>query len=294
MPGQKTAGNYTFHTINILFLSVMSLLCLFPLIHILAISFSSSSAAASGMVTFWPVNFTWDSYSFILEKPEFLRSMKVTLVRVVLAVSLSMVLTIITAYPLSKDKGTLKFRTGYVWFFVFTMLFSGGLIPSYMIIKYIGILDSIWALVLPSALPVFHVILLLNFFRGLPKELEESAFIDGASYWQSLWQIFLPISLPALATVCLFTIVGVWNSWFDGLILMNSPEKYPLATYLFTIIQGIDLSKINGSDYRNLAEISERTAKAAQIFLGALPILAVYPFLQKYFVKGIVLGSVKG
>jgi putative aldouronate transport system permease protein len=157
----------------------------------------------------------------------------------------------------------------------------------------VGLLNSIWALVLPSAVPVFNIILLLNFFRGLPKELEESAFMDGAGYWTVLWRIYVPISLPAMATVGLFTMVGHWNAWFDGLIYMSTPDQYPLASYLQTIIKGIDLTKMTGQDALTMAEVSDRTAKAAQIFVGTLPILLVYPFLQRFFVQGIVLGSVK-
>jgi len=172
-------------------------------------------------------------------------------------------------------------------------LFSGGLIPYYMVIKSVGLLDSIWALVLPGAVPVFNVILLLNFFCGLPKELEEAAFIDGAGYFRTLAKIILPLSTPSLATILLLTVVTHWNSWFDGLILMNSPEHYPLQSYLQTIIIQKDFSELTDLNAEALRDISDRTVKAAQIFMGALPILVVYPFLQKYFMKGIVLGSVK-
>ncbi len=282
-----------FATFNYTVLFLLGFACLFPLLHVLAISFSSSSAAAAGFVKLWPVDFTTKSYEFILAKPEFLRSMVVTGQRVVLGTIINMFLTIVIAYPLSKESKDLKFRTMYAWFFIFTILFGGGLIPWYMTIKYVGILNSIWALVLPGAIPVFNVILLLNFFRGLPKELEESSFIDGAGYWTTLWKIFVPISLPAMATIGLFTIVGHWNSWFDGLILMNTPDQYPLASYLQRIIKGIDLTKITGQDALVMSQVSDRTAKAAQIFVGTFPILLVYPFLQRYFVQGIVLGSVK-
>jgi len=289
----NTVGNRAFNLLNILLLIIISLLCLLPLVHILAVSFSKSSAAAAGIVKLWPVDFTLSSYRFILKKPEFLKSINVTLIRVVIGTTLSMMLTVLSAYPLSKEKKSLKFRTGYAWFFVFTMLFGGGLIPWYMTIKYLGLLDSVWGLILPSALPVYNVILLLNFFRALPGELEESALMDGAGYWRVLWSVYLPLSMPALATVGLFTIVGHWNSWFDGLILMNSPSNYPLASYLQTVIRGVDLTKLTGQDVLTMASVNDRTAKAAQIFVGTIPILLVYPFLQKYFVKGIVLGSVK-
>ncbi|TMY87285.1 carbohydrate ABC transporter permease, partial [Klebsiella pneumoniae] len=174
-----------------------------------------------------------------------------------------------------------------------TMLFHGGLIPLYMTVKYTGIMNTLWALVLPNAVPVFNVVLLLNFFRGLPKELEEAAFMDGAGHWTTLWRVMVPLSAPALATITLFATVGHWNAWFDGLIFMNSPDNYPLQSYLQTVVINRDLSLVSSSDLKALAEVSDRTAKAAQIFLGALPILLVYPFLQRFFMKGIVLGSVK-
>ncbi|GBF74699.1 ABC transporter permease [Paenibacillus sp. 598K] len=259
----------------------------------MAVSFSESAAVAAGQVTFWPVDFTLKSYDFIVSRPEFLRSLGITLERVVLGTAINMLLTVMVAYPLSKEVKAFRLRTVYVWIFVFTILFSGGLVPWYMTIRYTGLLDSIWALVLPGAVPVFNVILLLNFFRGLPKELEESCFMDGAGHIRTLWSIYVPLSLPGLATVGLFTIVGHWNAWFDGLILMNKPEHYPLSSYLQTIIINFDFSQVKQEDIHKLSQISTRTSKAAQIIVGSLPILLVYPFLQKYFVKGIVLGSVK-
>jgi putative aldouronate transport system permease protein len=287
-------GRKLFIAFNYTFLIALSVLCLLPLVHVLSVSFSSSAAAMGGLVKLWPVHFTAAAYEYVLQKPEFLTALKVTLERVLLGVSLSMFLTILTAYPLAKERSRFRWRTGYAWVFVLTMLFHGGLIPWYMTIKSVGMLDSIWALVLPGAVPVFNVILLLNFYRGLPKELEESAFMDGAGHWTTLWRIYVPLSLPALATVGLFTIVSQWNSWFDGLILMNSPEKYPLQSYLRTIIVGQDLTMLTSTDLSLLQELSERTIKTSQIFLGALPIILAYPLLQRYFIKGIVMGSVKG
>jgi putative aldouronate transport system permease protein len=283
----------TIEIANAAFLVGLALLCLAPLVHVLAVSFSSSSAATAGLVTFWPVDFTWQSYRFVAEKPEFIRSIVVSTERVLLGTLLNMMLTVLIAYPLSKDAKSFPRRTFYVWIFVFSMLFSGGLIPWYMVIKETGLLDSIWALVLPGAVPIFNVILLLNFFRGLPKELEESAFIDGAGYWKILWKIYVPLSAPSLATLTLFAMVGHWNSWFDGLILMGTPEKYPLSSYMQTVVVQLDIQSLIGSDLASIQQISDQTAKSAQIFLGALPILLVYPFLQRYFVSGMTLGSVK-
>jgi len=279
---------------NYSLLVLIAATCILPIIHVLAISFSTSAMASAGAVTLWPVQFTLKSYEYVLNKPEFVRSFLVTLERVALGTLINMLLTIMLAYPLSKEVSGFPWRTWYVWFFVLTILFSGGIVPWYFTIQSLGLLDSIWALVLPGAVPVFNVILLLNFFRGLPKELEEAAWIDGAGHLQILFRIFVPLSKPSLATILLFTIVGHWNSWFDGLILMNRPEHYPMQSYLQTVVIMQDLSSMTLENAKMLSEISDRTTKAAQIFLAAFPVLLVYPFLQKYFVKGIVLGSVKG
>lgn len=282
-----------FSICNQIFLIGLALLCLAPLVNVLAVSFSSSSAAKAGLVTFWPVDFTLESYRFVADQPQFLHSMWVSIQRVVLGTLLNMLLTLLIAYPLSKDAGRFRRRTFYVWIFVFSMLFSGGLIPTYMVVRQTGLLDSLWALLIPGAVPIFNVILMLNFFRGLPKELEESAFIDGAGHWKILFRIFVPLSLPSMATLTLFAMVGHWNSWFDGMIYMGSPDKYPLASYMQTVVVQMDIKSMIGNDLASLQQISDQTAKAAQIFLGALPILFVYPFLQRYFVSGMTLGGVK-
>nr|WP_280521370.1 carbohydrate ABC transporter permease [Paenibacillus mangrovi] len=278
---------------NFIFLAFISLLCLMPIIHILAISFSSGNAAAAGKVTLWPVDFTTAAYDNVFGKPEYLRAFWVSIKRVVLGTSISMLLTIVTAYPLSKDTSQFRLRTWYAWVFVFTILFSGGLVPMYLTVKSLGMLDSIWALVLPGAVPVFNVILLLNFYRNLPKELEESSRIDGASHFTTLWKIYVPLSLPALATTGLFTIVGHWNSWFDGILYMNHPENYPLQSFLQSIIIKNDFRFLKAENVELMIKLSDRTSKAAQIFVAAFPILIVYPFLQRFFIKGIVMGSVK-
>jgi len=282
-----------FQWFNAFLLGLLALLCVLPIIHILAVSFSSSAAATAGLVRFWPIDFNVKSYEFVLSSGLFLKSLLVTLERVGIGVAVNMLLTLITAYPLSKDSERFKQRTIYTWFMLVTILFSGGIVPLFMIVRETGIMGSIWALILPGAVPVFNVILLLNFFRNLPKELEEAAFIDGAGHMSTLFRIFVPLSLPALATIGLLTVVNHWNAWFDGLIFMNSPDRYPLQSYLQTIIIQRDYSNMTEQDLKTMQLISDRTIKSAQIFLGALPILLLYPFLQKYFVTGITLGSVK-
>lgn len=282
-----------FDVLNYTILTLLSISCLLPIIHVFGISLSSAHAVSAGRVLFWPVDFTTSSYEFVLRKKEFLDAFLVTLKRVAIGVTINMVLTMLVAYPLSKDPKQFRLRTPYVWYFVFTMLFSGGMIPTYIVVKQTGVMDTIWALILPGALPIFNMILLLNFFRSLPKELEESATIDGAGPFQTLWRIYAPLSMPALATIGLFATVSHWNSWFDGLIYMSKTANYPLQSYLQTVIikDDVMLFDMDSLDLRD--EINKQTNKAAQIFIGMLPILLAYPFLQRYFVKGIVLGSVK-
>lgn len=280
--------------VNLFILAVLALLCLFPIVHILALSLSSASAASSGRVAIWPVEFTTQSYQFVLENPAFGRSFMVSIMRVLVGTPVNMILTILVAYPLSRSSEKFRARTFFVWFFLITILFSGGLIPWYMVIKQTGLIDNFWALILPGAVPVFNVILLTNSFKGIPKELEEAAMMDGAGHWRILFQVLLPLSLPVLATVTLFVAVSHWNAWLDGLILMNSPENYPLQSYLQTVVVNIDPRMLTERDLDLLKIISNRTTRAAQIFIAMIPILIVYPFLQRYFTSGIKLGSVKG
>ncbi|MCI9333286.1 MAG: carbohydrate ABC transporter permease [Lachnospiraceae bacterium] len=291
---RESLGSRIFTIINGLFLVLLALMCVLPLVNILAVSLSSNAAATAGLVKLWPVEFTLKSYEYVAKRAAFWRSLGVTLLRCLLGVSLNVLMCILTAYPLSKDNQKLRARTVYTWFFFITMLVNGGLIPQYMTIKSVGILGTIWALVLPGAVPVFSMVLMLNFFRAIPEELEEAAFMDGASHWSILMKIYVPLSKASIATICLFALVYHWNSWFDGIIMMNKPDQYPLQSYLHTIIIQGDTSVNSTTDWQTMALISDRTVKCAQIFLSTLPIVAAYPFLQRYFVKGMVMGSVKG
>jgi putative aldouronate transport system permease protein len=286
-----------FKKINTVFLCIAAVLCVLPLVHVLALSFSSSRAAGAGIVTLWPKEFTLEAYNYAIGRSQFWRSMGISLSRILVGLPVNMVLTVLTAYPLYMYSRSFKARNFYAWFFFITILFNGGLVPTYMVVSMTGIRDTLWALILPTAVPVFNIILLLNFFRRLPKEISESAYMDGASHLRILFQIFIPLSKPALATLILFVFVFHWNSWFDGLIYMNSSENYPLQTYLQNIVVARDFemySSATAEELKALAEVSDRTTKAAQIFIAAFPILIIYPYLQKHFVKGIVVGSIKG
>lgn len=278
---------------NTVFLTLVTLASLFPIINILALSFSSNSAAAAGWVTIFPVDFTLDSYTYILENPDFFRAFLVSVVRVILGTGISLCVTVLSAYAMSQDDNRFHGRKVYRWFFLITMVFSGGMVPQFMVIKMTGLYNSLWALILPMAVQTFNIILMQNFFKGIPYALTESAELDGANHFQILFQIYLPISTPSLATVGLFTMVSHWNSWFDGMIYLSDSEKYPLQTYLRNVIQSVDTSKLDLTTVDAMNQISQRTVTAAQIFIAIIPIMLVYPFLQKYFISGMTLGSVK-
>ncbi|WP_340024995.1 carbohydrate ABC transporter permease [Paenibacillus sp. FSL K6-1096] len=288
----KTKPYRIFTVLNYTLMIAISIMCLVPLIHVLAVSFSGKSAANANLVGLWPVDFTIDAYTKTVANENFTRSIWVTLQRTVLGTAFSMGIVILAAYALSKDSARFRRRNLYIWLLVFTMLFSGGLVPMYILIQKLHLMNSLWVLILPGAVSVWNVILLLNFFRAVPKEMEEAAFIDGAGHFRTLFSVYLPVSMPAIATLSLFTIVGHWNSWFDGLLYMTDHRNYPLATFLQSVIVQQDFSKVTVRP-EDLENISQRTVKAAQIFIGMAPILIVYPFLQRFFVKGIVLGAVK-
>ena len=284
--------NKLMDTVVWLIVILMTLCCLLPLLNTLAISFSNNSAVNANQVGILPVGFTLSSYKKLLEDNQFWRSAWISVLRVVLGTGLNMLMMILLAYPLSKSKNRFASRDIYMKLVIFAMLFNGGLIPGYIIVSKLHLLNTIWALVLPGAVPVFNVILLMNFMKGLPEALEEAAVIDGASEWTILTRVVLPISKPGLATVALFCIVNHWNDYFQGLIYIRTPSKYPLQTYIQQLT--IDVSQI--TDPQQLIyfmTISTRTLNAAKIVVATVPLLVIYPFLQRYFVTGIVIGAVK-
>lgn len=287
-----TKGMKIFAIFNYTFLAVMAFICILPVVNILAISFSSSSAAAANLVKIWPVDFTVMSYKVIMQKKTFSDAFAISIQRALIGTVLQNILVIMMGYPLSKSSREFRGRNIYVGLLIFAMLFSGGLVPSYILIKNLGLIDTLWVLILPGAVNIGNLIIVMNFIKQLPYEIEEAAFVDGATYLRTLISIIVPLSKPVIATVTLFHFVGHWNEWFSGLIYMNNPQKYPLQTLLQTIIVSKDIQNIE--DAKIYAKVSDRTIKAAQIFITMIPILAVYPFLQRYFTKGIVLGSVKG
>lgn len=273
----------------------LGLICLLPLINIVAISFSGSAAVAANRVGLVPVDFTTTAYNRILEDKQFWRSFGISAIRVALQLVLNLVLIIPTAYVMTKNRREFRARDIYMNLLIFAMLFNGGMIPTYIVVRNLGLLNTIWALILPGALPIFNVILMMNFFRSQPKALEEAAVIDGASPLQVLLRILVPCAKPSIATVSLFSIVGSWNDFFSGLIYMQHVEDYPIMTYIQSL--SIDLAELvksaSSSTLENLTELSNRNLNAAKIVVAVIPLLIIYPFLQKYLISGMTVGSVK-
>lgn len=276
-------------------LTLAALSCVIPILNAVAISFSDKVSASIGAVFLWPVNFNLASYRAILEEKQFFQSFWVSIQRVALGGGIQFVFTVIMAYPLSKSVRRFKLRNIYMWAIIFTMLFSGGLIPWYFVIKGLGMLDSIWALIIPCAVPTSNIIILMNFFKGLPPSIEESAMVDGANPLQILFWHYIPMSTPALATLTLFSIVAHWNSFFDGMLLINSPDKLPLQTYIQSLVADINqkIATLTPEEIKKYMDISSLTFNSAKIVVAMIPVLIIYPFLQRYFVTGLVMGAVK-
>ncbi|MDY3027719.1 MAG: carbohydrate ABC transporter permease [Candidatus Faecivicinus sp.] len=291
----KSAENTIFDTVVMILLVLSGLICLLPLLHVIALSLSSKGAALAGRVYLLPVELTTTAYTTLLKDNRFMQATLVSLERVLLGGAINFVLTIMTAYPLSLESRQFPARRIYIWIFVFAMLFGASLVPWYFVINATGIKNSIWALVLPGGLPVYNMILLLNFFRSEPRDIKEAATIDGVNPFQMMIRIYVPLAMPAIATVTVFSIVNHWNNFFDGLLLISSPEKIPLQTYIQTLTNTnitVTSSSITQEELEALTSL--KTFNAAKIVVAAIPIALFYPFMQRFFVSGITLGSVKG
>ena len=257
MNRKKTSmGRKVFLAVDVIVILLLCLICMVPLLNLLAYSFSASQPIIENKVFLWPKEFTLKAYQYVLESKEFWSSVSVSVKRVLLGVPLNTLLTILVAYPLSKDERQFKARKYYVAYMLTVMLFNGGLMPTYYIVSKTKLIDTVWALIIPGAVPIFNCIVLMNFFRGIPSELEESAKLDGASQWQILWRIFIPISKPSLATIILFSLINHWNSWFDGLIYSNHTTNYPLQSYLQTLVTSTTEILAQG-DVKAIAKLEE-------------------------------------
>jgi putative aldouronate transport system permease protein len=290
--GQRTSRGYrAFQVVNAVILTVVVVVTLYPFINILARSFSGEHFIRSGQVNLWPRGFNLTTYKTVMSDSMFWTNYRNTLVYTVVATAISMVLTTCYAYVLSKKQ--LKGRGALVGIAVFTMFFNGGLIPNYVLISGLNMRNTIWAIVLPNAINAFNLLVMKAFFESLPVELEEAAAVDGLDTYRILLRIVLPLSKAVLATMVLFYAVSFWNSWFSAFLYMDRSELFPVTVYLRNLMAGATGGSNEGTASDTALQIAANI-QAVTIVLTVLPIMLVYPFVQRYFVSGVMLGAVKG
>ncbi|GAA4979999.1 carbohydrate ABC transporter permease [Actinopolymorpha pittospori] len=277
-------------------LVVLGLVTVLPMVNILARSLSTSASIAGNPLMLWPTSLTMEAYLYIFETPVLMRSFGITVFVTVVGTALNLFFTTTAAYGLSKT-----YIPGYrflMWLVIVPMLFGAGLIPTYLLLKGLGLINSIWVLIIVGLVSPFNLILMRNFFWSLPAEIEESARIDGASDLQVLWHIVLPLSKPVIATIGLFYAVAHWNDFFTGLFFLTDSSKWPLQVVMRSIIIDQSMLGMGGGNAPNQdlqkIVVSADNIRAATIIFSIVPVLLAYPFLQRYFVKGIILGAVKG
>lgn len=276
--------------LNYFLLFALTVVCMLPILNVVAVSFSDYPAVAAGKVAIWPVNFSTLPYIRVFEDSRFIKSFSITVLRTLVGVFVNVFLTVITAYPLSRS--FLKGRSLVMLMIAFTMIFSGGMIPTFLLVRSLGLIDSFWAFILPGAIGTFSLIVTKSYFETIPDSLEEAAKMDGASPFQILFQIFVPMSTPVLATITLFYAVFHWNAFFDAIIYINSESLKPLQVLLREIIFMNDPNMTNQFNF-DTELVAGQSITAAAIVVATLPIVLVYPFLQRYFIHGITLGAVK-
>lgn len=279
--------------LNYTIITAIVIICVYPFLNVLSISLSSNTAIMSGAVSWHPVDFRIDAYREILKQRQIWSAMRVSLIVTASGTALGLFMTVCAAYALSKPK--LKGRKIINGFILFTMYFSGGIIPTFLVVKNLGMYDQLAALVIPSSMNVFNFIVMRTFFKGLPAELEEAAYLDGANDIQVLFRVVLPLSLPIIATIGLFYAVSYWNEYFSSLLYIQSPGKYTLQLRMRQLLFAGEVNQISGNSAEGLgSQVMPEALKMASIIVSTIPILVIYPWLQKYFVKGVMLGSVKG
>ncbi|WP_105614807.1 carbohydrate ABC transporter permease [Vallitalea okinawensis] len=289
MKRYHTKGNIIFDSIIYVVMILVLLLCLMPFIYMLAVSLSDPNAIINNKVSFFPIGLNFEAYKQIFTYPNFFKAYGNTIFYTVGGTLISLIMTSLFAYPLSKT--VLAGQKVAMKMVVFSMFFSGGLIPNYLLISNLGLTGTRFAMLLPFAINQFNLIILINFFKSIPTEIEEAALIDGLGYFKILGKIVVPLSKPALATIGLYTAVFFWNDWFNGLIYLNT-SQFPVMLFLRNIVNGTSMiGDAAGSADKATIAIS---IKSAVIITSTLPIIILYPFLQKYFVKGLTVGSVKG
>ncbi|MFD0869428.1 Inner membrane ABC transporter permease protein ycjP [Chlamydia abortus] len=291
---RESLGERIFTVLNYVFFILLGMATLFPFLNIIAKSFSGEAAVVSGLVTIYPIDFQTGTYQLVLGNKQFINSFKITIIVTIIGTLSAMLMTVLAAYPLSKPH--LVGRKAFLLIYVFTMLFNGGLIPTYLLMQNLGLVNTMWALFLPTMIVVFNMLIVKNYFEALPESLEESAKLDGASTGRILFSIILPLSKPVLATVGLFYAVALWNSYFAAMVYITAPELKPLQLYLKELIASTNevMTQAGEIDVSRELNKTPEAVQAASIITATVPILCVYPFLQKYFVKGVLVGSVKG
>lgn len=282
--------NKLFHAINNTLLIALGLIMFLPFLHIIAKSLSQEVYVLSKEVYLLPKGFTVGAYQYIFQTSQFIVSLRNSLFVTITGTALSMFITMITAYPLAIMKQ--KFSKVLMSMYIFTMYFTGGIIPTYLVVKGLGLTNSLWSLILPCALIPFNLIIIKNYFSSIPISLYESARIDGASNFRILFNIFIPLSKAGISTIAMFYAVGYWNNFFSAMMYITDRKLIPMQLYLRQML--VDSSNITETDVEALSLVSPESVRAAIIMAATIPILAVYPFAQKYFVKGVTLGAVKG
>jgi len=285
-----TIGEKVWQSAVYLILIILSLLCLLPFLYVVAVSVTPESEVVRRGIVIIPESFTFTAYKEVFISNGIGQAYKITLFRTIVGSALNLFFTVIAAYPLSKKY--LPGRSPFLIFIVFTMMFSGGLIPTYLLIRSFGLLNSPWVLIIPNLISAFNLVIIKGFFEQLPGEIEESARVDGASELQSLWKIILPLSLPVLATISLFYAVGHWNAYFDAIVYINDANLMPLQVVLRNILLNVATESAESS--ANSGMVSKFAVQMAAVVVTTVPILIVYPFLQKHFTKGMLMGSIKG
>jgi len=288
---KETKSYKVFKVVNVIILLLVVYITLFPFLNVVAQSFSGRAQIEAGQVTLIPKGFNVLTYKTILHDKTFWTSYRNTIVYTVVATFISIVMTTMFAYVLSKKR--LIGRKFFTSLAIFTMFFNGGLIPNYILIKTLGMTNTIWAMVIPGAISIFNMLIMKSFFEGMPEELEEAASIDGSTTYGTLVRIILPLSKPILATMVLFYAVGNWNSWFGAFLYLDKSNMFPVTLYLRNLLAGATSGQSAGATAADDLTQIGANIKAVTMVLTVLPILMVYPFVQKYFVSGIMLGSVK-
>jgi len=288
----RSIGSRLFDILNIVFMVFVVFATLYPLYYIAIISLSGGNAVLRGEVRFFPVDFTLESYKLVMENASIPRSLLNSVLYTAVGTLVNLTFTALCAYPLSRPH--FSGRKVFTLMVTITMLFSGGLIPLYLLVMKLGFLNTIWALVLPAAISPFNMFIMRTYFQGIPEEMYEAAIIDGANDLQILGRIVLPLAKPIMATLLLFYAVGHWNNYFDALIYLDEKSKFPIQLIMRGIVVLGRFEQTNAIDAASDFMIIEKTLKYATIMVSTLPILAVYPFVQKYFVKGVMIGAIKG